>query len=122
MSEPIRIHVINVELTEERKNQVYRQVQPLLRLTTHHREASCDVVIRSIRRPLSGTTFCVMLRIQSPTQTFYSVGMAHHFVRAVSEAHDEMRRTMSRSYTPDTKTIEHLRKRVHDRYFVELFV
>jgi hypothetical protein len=63
-----------------------------------------------------------MVRLTSGSQTFYAVAMSRFFDRAIRDARDELRKSMSRSYTPDTKTLSYLRERAHERYFVELFV
>ncbi len=118
----INIRVINVELTEARRQQVYRTIGPLLRLGADPRTVMCDVIIRSIRRPLSGELFCILVRLKFGSETHYAIGMAHHFMKAVQEAEYEARRSISRSYKPDTKTIEYMRSHAHERLFVELFV
>ncbi len=117
----ISIKAVNVELTEERRMYVMRNILPLLRLLSSPKQPQADVILRSIRRPLSGTTYCLMLRVQVDGQTYYAVAMSHYFERAVREARDELRKSMSRSYTPDTKTLEHLRTKAHEKFFVELF-
>lgn len=118
----ITIRTINVELTDAQKQQVYRQIGPLLRLMDSHRELRGDVIIRSIRKPISGECFCIMVRFQSPGQQYYAIGMAHTFMRAIREAEGEMRKAMIRLHTPDIKTVEHLRRHAHERLFADLFV
>lgn len=117
----INIRTLNVELSQEQKQQVYRHLGPLVRLVQNQRKVTCDVIIRNIRRPLTGALYCVMVRVRSPEELYYAVGMEHVFMRAIRAAETELRRTMSRSYNPDTKSIEHLRSHAHERFFVELF-
>ncbi len=119
---PINISVMNVELTDARKHHIEQTIAPLLSLVDSPSEVVADVIIRSIRRPLSGEQFCVMVRIKAKYDTFYAVGMEHDFNRALAAAEGEMRKNVCRTHVPDTKIIEHLRQHAHERYFFELFV
>lgn len=121
-STPITIRVLNVELTEERRNYLCRQFMPLIRLVDQQLQAECTVIIRAIRRPLSGVTYCVMAQITTSTQAYYAVGFNRYLTRSIREARDDMRRSLSRAYTPDMAAIEHWRTQVNERYFVEMFV
>lgn len=119
--EKINIKSVRVELTNERKMYLLRHLGPLLRLASDPK-TTADVIVRQIRRPVAGHTFCIMVRFNCTSRTYYSVAMSPYFTRAVREARDEMRRSLSRSYTPETRTLHHLRDKAHQRYFVELFV
>lgn len=116
----ITIKGVHVEITTKRQQYIIRQIGPLGRLVDDARP-KIDVVIRSIRRPLSGSVCCVMVRLQASSGTYYAVSMSPFFTRAVRDARDEMRRQLSRSHAVETATLEHLRQQAHEKYFVELF-
>lgn len=119
--EKLTIKCVRVELTQARRLYLLRHLGPLLRLTSD-RVTTADVIVRQIRRPVAGRTFCIMVRFVSPQQTHYAVAMSSFFERAVRDARDEMRRSLSRSYSPDADALQHLRDKAYERFFVELFV
>ncbi len=118
----INLQVIDVVLTPLKEYQINHHIGSLLRLTSTPEAARCDVLIREIARPLASKVVCVMVRLHTPEQTYYAVGMEHTFFKAVRTAERELHRTLSRAYVPDTATIEHLRRHAHERFYMELFV
>ena len=68
--ERINIKSVHVELTTERQQYVLRHIGPLLRLTDDN-SAKMDVIIRSIRRPITGTVCCVMVRFTGVLLVYY---------------------------------------------------
>lgn len=123
IGENISITPVNVELSQERENHIKRHFLPLLQLIDSPHKAQLDVILRAIQRPVSGRTYCIMLRlINSEGEVKYAVAMSRYFERAVREARDDLRKSMSRNYTPDVKAVNYLREKAHERYFVELFV
>ena len=82
----------------------------------------CDVVIRKITRTWSGVVYCVLVRLETDTQTYYAVSNSHRFSRAISQVRSELRRTMSKEYFSDVDKVKYMQQEVHRGYFSELFV
>jgi hypothetical protein len=118
----INLQVIDVELSPLKEQQINHHIGSLRSLVPDQSRTTCDVIIRSIKRPLSSELFCVMVRMKTPEQSYYAVGMEHAFFKAVRAVERELRKSLSRTYVPDTATIEYLRRHAHERFFVELFV
>ncbi len=118
----INLQVLDVELTPLKEQQINHHIGSLFTLTPDPSHATCDVIIRSIKRPFSAALFCILVRMQTTDQSYYAVSMEHAFFKAVRNVERELKRALSHAYLPDTETIEHLRRHAHERFFVELFV
>jgi len=117
----IHIEAMNVELSEYHKQLITQNLLPLLQLAPNATRAMATVIIRNVRRPLGGSRYYVMVRLHTSVQDYYAVGMEGYLLRAVKAATKELQQTLSRSYQPDIQTIEQLRRKTHERMFVELF-
>tara|TARA_B100000745_G_C20126799_1_gene385999 strand:+ start:270 stop:641 length:372 start_codon:yes stop_codon:yes gene_type:complete len=122
LSPKINTKVINVELTSERQKQIISNLAPVTRLINGGRGAVCDVVIRKIHRSWGGAIYSILVRLTADGETYYTVAHERHFGRAVSEAADRLRRSMSKTYYTEAQQIRRLQKTAHEKYFVELFV
>jgi len=120
LSTKINTKVIDVELTEKRKNVIAHTFTPLTRLVDGG--ARCDVVIRKIHRMWGGDVYCVLVRLKTHTQAYYAVANANSFLRAINQAQIELRKSINKKHAPDVNRVLHLQQAVHKRYFVELFM
>lgn len=118
----INTKVINVELTSTCQKQIITHLVPVTRLINGGRGAVCDVVIRKIQRTWGGAIYSILVRLTADGETYYAVAHERHFRRAVSEAADGLRRNMSKMYYTEAAEVRQMQKKVHEKYFVELFV
>ena len=94
----INTKVINVELTNERQKQIISHLAPVTRLVDGGRGVVCDVVIRKIHKGWGSSTYSILVRLQTPQETYYTIAHERHFTRAVARAAQKLRQSMSKTY------------------------
>lgn len=122
LSSKIHTKVINVELTDDRKDQIVQKFSPVTRIADGGATVSCDVVIRKIHRVWSGDMYCVLVRLVTTKQTYYAVASAHQFLKSISKARDELQETLNKKTSSDVNKIKQMQQSVHKKYFVEMFI
>lgn len=122
LGDTISIRPVNVELTEEKRLYALRQLTPLLRLVNSDTTPTADIALRLIKRPLSGNTYCIMVRVATSHGPLHAVAMSRSYYKSVRDVRDELRKIMSRSHKLDLASVAYLQEKAHERYFVELFV
>jgi hypothetical protein len=118
----INTKVINVELTNEKKKQIAQTFGPVTRLIDGGSAVTCDVIIRNIQRAWSTSVFCVLVRLESPSETYYAIANAYSFTQAIHKAQFELRKVIADKSSSDMQSIRDIQKAVHKKYFADLFV
>lgn len=118
----IRTKTVNVELTKNQQYQVWRHLTPLFRLIDKPDSTHADVVVRTVEKPLGRVLYYIAVRLQVDDAHYYGVYQSVHFSRGLRHICVDLRKQISRTYNPQTKVIEHMRREAHDSLFAKMFV
>lgn len=112
---------MNVELPEERTQQIIKKIAPLTRLVAGTSPVVCDLIIRRVAGSWAGDTYYVMVRLTADGRTVYAVAQGHRLASVINEAQGRLRRTILQEQHDDMARIARLQQAVQEKYFRHLF-
>ena len=92
----IHASATNLELSQERRTLIQQKMAPLGRLLAGEHDVRVDVIIRRVSNAADGDMFYVSAKLSSAKGTYMAVATGHYLTRALADAREYIRRSLSR--------------------------
>lgn len=103
----IRTRATNVELTGARKSLITRRLAPLSRMLKGEGEVDIEVMLRRTETQVEGTMYFVSVKLITPQDSHRAVAANQHLTRALDNARDMLRQSMSRGESVSPYRVSH---------------